>query len=178
MSNQEYNVGFIDLGPAEFSVKLRGKVHPVYGLSALSVFDLLRTYPELEPLLRGQRLQNMTPEKLMQLGPQVGLTIGAMGLLERSRFEVVKDWQAAVNHGIKQIAGLGIAEQFDLLDTVIQATMPQGRDVFIERLNQMKARLNPGPQETSELSTNSHESSFASKPPVADGTPGPRPLDT
>ncbi len=172
----EYGVGLIDLGPPEFSVTLRGRRHFVYGLSALSVFDLIKLHPEIQALMQ-QQFSAITPENLMKMGPVVALRIMAMGLLKRSGFTDEKKWLEAVNDGIRQLADLGMAEQIDLLDTVLTATMPQGKDPFIERLNHLKSLFNPGPQETSAPSTNSHASSDDVSLRTAP-THGVRPLDS
>ena len=146
MSNADtnYSVGLIDFGPPEFYCKIRGKDLPVYGLSALSVFGLVRQYPELQAILE-QKLQNLTAERVGAIGPQVAFKIMAMGLLKRSDFNNAQAWEAAIEDGMRKIGDLGIGEQTELLDTVIFATMPQGRDPFIATLNRIKARFSVSP---------------------------------
>lgn len=169
-----YAVGLIDFGPPEFSCRIRGKEMLVYGLSALSVFGLIKKYPEIQAILE-QKLQNLTAERVGQIGPEVAFKIMAMGLLKRSDFSSERDWDNAVLDGMRKIGDLGIGEQTELLDTVIFATMPQGKDPFIATLNRIKARFS-GSDEIMAPSTNLQES-FGAANLNGVQTPGIRPRD-
>lgn len=153
----EVSVGLLDFGPASSEVSIRKQKHPVYGLSALSVFDLIKQYPEVRAILE-QRFKDITPERLMAVGPIVALRIGAMGLLNRAVFNDEKSWTQAVEDGARKIGSLSIGDQIKILNAVLSATMPDGRDPFIEELNQVKA-LFSGSDATSAPSTNSQEDS-------------------
>lgn len=143
----EYMVGLIDFGPPEFSCTIRGKKVAVPGLSALSVFGLVREYPELEALL-GNQLQQVTPERIAAIGPSVAFKVMAMGLLKRSDFTSEKAWTEAVEDGMRKIGDLSLGDQAELLDAVVGATMPQGKDPFIATLSRVKARFSDSPDTT------------------------------
>jgi len=150
------SVSIEDLGPPETTCSIRGKDLSVFGVSALSFFYLLQRYPAARAIME-KRFQDITPESLMSVGPEIVIRIMAIGVTARDKYDDEKSYEVAVTKHMKTVAALPAGYQIKLLRVVLEATMPDGADPFISELNTIRTMFvgtNSTP-ETTELGTTS-----------------------
>lgn len=120
----------LDIAPAGRSVPIRGTDVAVTGVSAAGLAALLRRFPTLLAALSGGTL---SAESLAEAAPEALAAVIAAGTGSPgdARAEAVA-------------ATLSASEQLDLLSAVIEATMPQGIEDFVRRLENLAQKAGAG----------------------------------
>lgn len=123
-------VGLADAAPATKKVPIGGgNSHvEVYGISVRGIRYLLNRFPEIRKLLSGV---SVTTEELIDCAPDAVSAIIACGL--------AKPEDPATE---AEVDVLSIDLQMDLLQAIIELTMPQGPASFVKKLGLLGGVLN------------------------------------
>lgn len=159
-------VSLVDIGPAKKKVPLReGLEVEVRGISAMTVFILLESYPDLRKVLTGNALEEGALTALIQNIPHAAaqIIVAAMGNDMTSDAEV----GAAL--------ALSVGEQALLLKAIGEVTFPQGISSFVEGLGALTAQA--GAHGWGQGTRSPAASSVASGLVTTQETPGTTPPD-
>lgn len=110
-------VSFADIAPAIERVDIRGTVLEMRGIPVLRCFELIAEFPAIIGLLSGK----LDIAKLLSEVPQAAAAIACEGLGQSKD----KKQRAAFDH-------LVLGDQVKLVAAVLKATMPEGRDPFVQ----------------------------------------------
>lgn len=116
-------VSLVDIGPLTETVPFRGHSIEVTGISAETVFAMLRDIPELRLLFAGKAVNGDLVQVLIAQAPRAvaAMIAAAMGKL---------DDEAEIEAAMKMSAG----ETALFLQPIVKMTFPQGVKVFIDGL--------------------------------------------
>jgi hypothetical protein len=115
-------VGLLDIAPLQKEMTVRGVTLKVGGISATGIVDLMREFPEIKDKLAGLETI-VTPERVVQMGPEVVCGIIAAGLGHPGDADYKK-----------KASELVLGEQFDIIVKILEVTFPQGVGPFVESL--------------------------------------------
>jgi hypothetical protein len=125
--------GLLDIAPASITVEVWGKPLECYGISVGGVTSLMSRFPEVAALFQGGVIDS---KRLMACGGEIVAAIIAAGVGLAGN----KDAEG-------KAALMPIEAQLDLLDAILQLTLPKGVGPFAERLagltNRLGAAANP-----------------------------------
>jgi hypothetical protein len=112
-----------DIGPLVKQADIRGTKVDVSGVTPIGIVGLINEFPEVKHMLAGITVE-ITPERVMELGPEVIAAFIAAGCGQPG------------DVAARKIAlGLTIGEQFDLIEKIIETTFPNGGvRPFVERV--------------------------------------------
>jgi hypothetical protein len=159
-------VGLLDIAPSFKTVSVNGADVNVTGISAKGVAYMLGRFPEFRAIFLGG---GMKSENIMETGPQMVAAMIAAGTGSPGDVDA------------ERIAdGLNLEAQFDLIEAIIDATMPKGAGPFVKRLtgllNSVAAAQHSPPDQAGVTSPSTGtEKPTTSQPPSASlsekGTP-------
>jgi hypothetical protein len=115
-------VGLLDIAPLQKEVTVRNVKLLVGGISATGIVSLMTEFPEIKNKLAGMDVK-ITPERVVQMGPEVVCGIIAAGLGHPG--------DEAYKHKASELV---IGEQFDIIVKILEVTFPQGVGPFAESL--------------------------------------------
>jgi hypothetical protein len=115
-------VGFLDIAPSTKQVMVGGEAVDVYGVTLKGAVELVRNYPKFMGIFLGG---GVTSEALFASGPDLVSAVVAAGLGYSGKKAV-----AAAEKALQ----LPLQAQFDLLEAIIEVTMPDGPGPFVKRL--------------------------------------------
>lgn len=122
--------GLKDIAPSFRSVEVKGVAVPVTGISALGVAYLFNRFPVVREMIGGKDV-DLSIDAIAKLAPDAVAAIIATGT------GCVNDPDAEA-----VAASLGVEHQMDLLEAIMQETMPAGVGPFVERLSKTFKGLN------------------------------------
>jgi len=125
-------VALTDIAPSTRTVPVDGKDVSVFGVSAQGIASLLGEFPQLQKIFVGEQAQ-LTPMGLVQAVPEAVASIIAAGC-----------GQPGDKEAIKVAARLALQAQLDLLNVIIDLTMPAGIGPFVDALNAVFVKLGLG----------------------------------
>jgi len=125
--------GLLDIAPSSLTVPVRGTSIPITGVSATGFAVLLQRFPVFRELLTG-REPKLDAETIFKLAPEAIAAIIAAGTGMPGSVEV----EAVA-------ASLAAHEQLELIQKIIEATMPKGVAPFVEALTAIAGVLDAGP---------------------------------
>lgn len=112
----------LDISPSFATVKVGDVDVSVSGVTAEGVAYLLHQYPSLRALISGRGV-DLSPEGLLQLGPEIVSSIIAVGAGSLGDKEAER-----------VAASLPLATQVAFLKAIMEATLPGGVGPFMESL--------------------------------------------
>ena len=119
-----------DIAPSAKEVKVRGVNVSVTGVSIQGIALLLSRFPALKKVISGMDLK-VTPEGLLSTVPEAVAAIIAAGTGHPGD----ADHEAIA-------AGLTLGEQVDMLEAIVEATLPGGVGPFVEKAAAFLEELN------------------------------------
>jgi hypothetical protein len=148
----------LDIAPVTKTVKVGNQDLTVHGIGAHAIANLLQRFPQLRMLLTGMEVD------VAKIAPDAGAAIIAAAI---GKLADEKEEQAA--------ATLHLEAQLDILEAVVELTLPSGVGPFARRIAAMLEQLTVGVGEsTKEADTRSlKRSNSASAPATNPFEPGP-----
>lgn len=110
-------VSFADIAPAIERVDIRGTVIEMRGIPVLRCFQLIAEFPAIIGLFSGK----IEVEKLLGEVPQAAAAIACEGLRQGNDEKRRAEFDQLV-----------LGDQVKLVAAVLKATMPEGRDPFVQ----------------------------------------------
>lgn len=151
----------LDIGPLTKKVPIRGLEIEVTGITALSLFEILRDVPDLRRLVSGKEITAGNAAAMLSAVPAAlgGVIAAATGHLGD------KDHIAAA-------LGLSAGEQSSLIQAIVELTFPQGVKSFVDGLTALLPRDALGwDQATKSQEPSNSASPQDTKPKTAGDTP-------
>lgn len=141
------SIGLLDLAPVARTVQVDGQAVNVYGVSAEGIAYLLQRYPDLLGLFAGD--VTLDSALASKIGPQAIASLIAVGCGYAGEQMTKAEARAAK---------LGVEVQLNILEAVMDQTVPGGIAPFVERLGSwmesaMRAVKAPGADATPVPST-------------------------
>jgi hypothetical protein len=121
--------GLLDVAALQRTVDVNGTPVAVPGISVHGVAALLDRFPDLRRIVTGQSV-NITPEWLITNVPDAIAAVIAAGT------GYPGDEQAE-----SVASSLALENQTELLETILEVTLPNGVSPFMERLRKLAQRL-------------------------------------
>jgi hypothetical protein len=113
-------VGLLDIAPSLKTINIGGVDVIVCGVSAKGIAYLLEKFPEFKAMFGGG---DIDPKKMMRSAPELVAAIIAAGT------------GTPGNHKAEEkAASLPLEMQFDLMEAILEVTMPSGAGPFVKRL--------------------------------------------
>lgn len=151
----------LDIGPLTKTVPIRGKDIEVSGITALSLFELLRDIPELRKVVAEKTID---PAEVTALVSSIPVALGGVIAAATGHFGDKKHIEAALK--------LSAGEQQMLLSAALELTFPQGVKSFVDGLLALVPRDALGwDQATKSQEPSSDASAQATTSGTAGGTP-------
>jgi len=116
------------------------------GIDARSLFHLIQTVPEMTFLMQ-RRFEELTPERLMEMGPDAVSKVIAMGIVAAQDDSANarlsgEAWKKAIEKEAKIAIRLGFPDQLKLISAILEITFPEGVGPFVVQLNNMAGKFN------------------------------------
>jgi hypothetical protein len=161
-------VGFLDIAPSTKQVMVGGEAVDVYGVTLKGAVALVRNYPKFMGIFLGG---GVTSEALFASGPDLVAAVIAAGL----GYSGKKSLAAA-----EKADQLPLQAQFDLLEAIIEVTMPDGPGPFVKRLTGLLNSMAAGNHAAGAAPEDQNAPSISTAPGITLRPPstGSLPLDT
>jgi hypothetical protein len=117
----------LDIAPIKRKVPVMGQELEVGGLSALGIAHLLQRIPEVRKMLSGMDFE-FTMERLVEAVPEAAGVI----IASACGYEGNDEAEAAANR-------IPLGEQVEILETVLDLTIPGGLAPFVKKLRSLMA---------------------------------------
>lgn len=128
--------GLQDIGPlTETLVFVRGQKTielTVYGITAEGLFYLMQKFPEIR-LLMERRVNEITPERMMEMAPESIAHVIACALVDAGDMDK-DEWRAAIVEQAKLARKMNMSDQLRLITTTFKVTFSEGVGPFVEQL--------------------------------------------
>lgn len=126
--------GLSDIARSFRTVKVRGAEIAVPGISVEGIAYLFHKFPVIRELITG-KTEDIAADRLIALAPDAVASIIALGTGSTGELIAADEITAR---------SLGAEDQLNLVDAIIQETMPGGAGPFVEKLTAMFLRLGVG----------------------------------
>lgn len=121
--------GLLDIAPTGRTVTVHGTAVTITGVSAAGLAALIGRFAAIRTLLEGGTL-DLSPDDLFRMGPEAVAAIVAAGT------------GAAGDPKAEAVAAsLSLSEQAELLDAILEATLPDGLGNLLARLEAAARRV-------------------------------------
>jgi hypothetical protein len=149
----------LDIAPVTKTVKIGNQEKTIHGIGAHAIANLFQRFPQLRMLFSGMEVD------VTKIAPDAGVAIIAAAI---GKLGDKKEEQAAATI-------LNLEAQWDILEAVLELTLPSGVGPFARRIAAMLEALTVGVAEsTKEADTRSlRRSNSASAPATNPFEPGP-----
>ncbi len=145
-----------ELAPGSRTVTVRGQPITITGIGVSGIAMLVSRFKNLGPTLL--KTETITPEQIIALGPEVAHAVLAAGCGEPGSAKA----EAAA-------ATIGVAKQLEVLLAIIEETMPDGVDPFVQGLERVAELVASESLQTAAGKVASAATGSTSSPPPSTG---------
>jgi hypothetical protein len=146
----------------------KGVTVTVNGVTTESLFHLMGKFPEVK-LLMQRRASEITPERIMEMTPQIVAYIIGAGMTNPDTDDFIRETEA----NAKLARRIPLADQLKVVNKIFEITFPEGAGPFVEQIQLLTRSFKVGSTEEKKPESSSPEGLSASL--VTDG-PLPTPF--
>lgn len=147
----------LDIGPLTQEVPIGKNAVSVRGITPEGFFYLLAKFPILQTIFTTGS-KNIDMATLQTAAPDCIASILAVATTDRSEFETLKDWSAAIEKGAKVAFTLSAHHQVSLFQAALDLTFPDGVGPFMKAVEGLGTSVRRANGQTAPATTSSKRS--------------------